>query len=348
MMQRTEAPELIFPRPDPPEFGVPEEISPGILWLRLPLPFELDSINLYLLEDDDGWALVDTGFADRRTRALWETLLSGPLRGRRLSRMIVTHYHPDHVGMAGWLSRHADLPLAMSRIEYAAAAELRADPGGFDTPEHRRFYVSHGLDAAMAGIVAGRGHTYLAGTTGLPDRYTVLTAGERLRIGGRDFDVRTGGGHAPDQVMLVAPTERVFIAADQVLARISPNVSVTAAAPEDDALGAYIASLTRLQAELPEDLLVLPGHERPFLGVHARIRALCAHHARRCGRIAEACAAVPLSAAELVPLLFARPLDPHQTGFAFSEVLAHINYMLGRGELRRETGPDGVHRVRAF
>ncbi|MBN9560783.1 MAG: MBL fold metallo-hydrolase [Alphaproteobacteria bacterium] len=347
MLQRPSNDLLTYPHPVPPEAGMPIEVVPGIQWLRIPLPFQLDHVNLYLLEDHGGWTLVDTGFGNSSTQALWEELLAGPLRGRVLTRMIATHHHPDHVGMAGWLSQRFNIPVTMTAVEFNAAGALQADPTAFDTPEHRHFYLSHGLDEPMAALISGRGHMYLSATTGLSEQGDLVADGDWLRIGGRSFQVVTGGGHSPDQIMLAAPAEGIFLAADQVLARISPNVSVSADKPDIDVLGDYVASLGRLRSIVPDDLLVLPGHERPFFGLHVRIDQLRRHHAVRCDRIAAVCTTAPRSAAELVPLLFNRPLDPHQTGFAFGEVLAHINYMVNRGELRREIEADAIHRVRA-
>jgi glyoxylase-like metal-dependent hydrolase (beta-lactamase superfamily II) len=181
----------------------------------------------------------------------------------------------------------------------------------------------------------------------VPHAYERIKQGDRPRIGGRDFNVLTGGGHALEQAMLHQASDKLFFAADQVIARISPNVSVHPVEPDDDPLGCYLADLKALRATVPPDVLVLPGHGLPFHGLHARIDELTEHHAIRCARIADACRSQPLSAAELVPALFDRALDAHQTGFAFGEVLAHVNYMTGRGELARETGQDGVRRFRA-
>lgn len=181
--------------------------------------------------------------------------------------------------------------------------------------------------------------------TDLPPTFRRLVAGERLEIGGRGFHVLTGGGHSPEQVMLSCPEEGIFLAADQVLAHISPNVSVWAADPEGDPLGLYLHSLEALKAELAPDVLALPGHNLPFRGLHARIDELIAHHVARCRLIEAACRLAPRSAAELVPVMFPRPLDPYQTSFAFSEVLAHMNMMLRDGRLRWVPGAGAVRRV---
>ena len=336
---------LAYPVPEPPKPGQAIEISPGILWARIPLPFRLDHINVYLIDDGEGWAVLDTGIGNDPTKAVWEALIAGPLAGRPLTRLIVTHFHPDHIGLAGWLCERFDLPLLTSQTSYLTCANISLRPGALDAKPYRDFYLRHGLDAATTQRVATQGHGYLKMVSGLPPTFLRLVAGDQLTIGGRTFQVLTGNGHAPEQVMLYCPSAKVFLAADQVLAKITPNISVWAVDPEGDPLGLYVRSLGELRAAIPADALVLPGHQLPFYGLHQRSDELIAHHEVRCAAIAAACRTAPRSAAELVPVLFSRALDPHQMSFAFSEVQAHINYMLRRRELAWAEGSDDVERV---
>ncbi|HUB16387.1 MAG TPA: MBL fold metallo-hydrolase [Acetobacteraceae bacterium] len=340
-------PSLVFPHAQAPEPGSVIEITPGVLWFRLPLPYRLDHVNIYLIEDDDGWAVLDTGLGTAACRAAWDAILAGPLAGQRLTRMVVTHYHPDHVGLAGWLTERFGLPLAMPRPEYLYSLALQYAPGDLGADAFRPFYRRHGLSDEITELVLSRGHEYLRRTTGVPTTYHRLQHGDVLCVGARDFQVLTGGGHALEQAMLVRPVENLFFAADQVIARISPNVSVHAMEPDLDALGIYLRSLRALREAVPPEVLVLPGHGLPFLGLHTRIDELIAHHAQRCGLIADACRGRPPSVAELVPHVFHRELDAHQTGFAFGEVLAHVNHMLGAGELILQTDSAGTDRYRA-
>jgi glyoxylase-like metal-dependent hydrolase (beta-lactamase superfamily II) len=337
---------LTFPHATPPEPGGLVEIAPGVLWLRLALPFQLNHVNIYLIEDGDGWAVLDTGLGDDATRAAWEAMLAGPLAGSRLTRLIVTHFHPDHVGLAGWLCKRFDLPLHMSQTEYLFSLSILLDRAGTGEEQLRAFHQSTGLNAEQIEQVVGRGHSYLKRTTGLPPSFLRLTAGDRLTLGGRGFDVSTGAGHAPEQVMLFQPEAKLFFSADQVLAKISPNVSVWSMEPEADPLGLYLASLAQIRASLPDDVFVLACHNLPFYSLHRRIDELALHHRQRCGEILDACRAEPKSAADIIPILFRRPLDAHQTGFAVGEVVAHLNYMMRRAELDRETGADGIHLYR--
>jgi glyoxylase-like metal-dependent hydrolase (beta-lactamase superfamily II) len=346
MQQTQTAPALTFPHTHPPEPGALTAIAPGVRWFRLPLPYRLDHVNIYLIEGDDGWTVLDTGLGTDACRTAWESVLQGPMRGQRLTSMIVTHYHPDHVGLAGWLAERFGLPLSMPRPEYLYSLALQYAPGDLGAEMHRPFYRRHGLSQEVTEAVLSRGHEYLRRTTGVPTTYHRIKHGDSLRIGARMFQVLTGGGHALEQAMLYRPEEQLFFAADQVIARISPNVSVHAMEPDLDALGIYLRSLADLRDAVAPDVLVLPGHGLPFVGLHIRIGELIEHHEQRCAAIADACRQRSLSVAEIVPHVFHRELDEHQTGFAFGEVLAHVNHMLGRDQLVLETAGDGIDRYR--
>jgi glyoxylase-like metal-dependent hydrolase (beta-lactamase superfamily II) len=347
MKSKTESSSLDYPFPSPPEPGRVVEVAPGVLWVRIPLPFRLNHVNVYLIDDGDGWAVLDTGIGNDATRAVWEALMAGPLAGRRLTRLIVTHFHPDHIGLAGWLCERFALPLLTSQTSYLASLNISLSPGALDAKPYRDFYLRNGLDAATTARVATQGHGYLRMVTSLPPTFQRLVAGDELKVGGRSFSVLTGDGHAPEQVMLYCAEEKLFLAADQVLAKISPNVSVWAVDPHGDPLGLYLRSLASLKSLLPPDTLVLPGHQLPFHGLHTRSDELIAHHEARCAAIEAACRTRPRSAAELVPVLFHHALDPHQMSFAFSEVLAHVNYMLAQGTLVWTESDGAVARVRA-
>ena len=341
-------PQLTFPHGAPPPPGTTLEVAPGVLWARLDLPFLLDHINIYFIDDGDGWALIDTGLGNEATKLAWQQLLGAPLRNRPLTRIIATHFHPDHVGAAGFLLQRFDVPLYMAATEYLQSLNIHLDPGALEADHYRRFYLEHGLDAATTQRVVTSGHAYLKLTSGLPPTYHRVVGGDVLRIGARSFDVITGAGHSPEEIMLVCRAEKLFFAADQVLAKISPNVGVIAIDPEGDPLGYYLRSLDELRQHIAADALVLPGHNLPFYGLHTRVAELNAHHEGRCDRILHAARAGPKSAAELIPFVFTRKLDPHQMGFAFGEVLAHVNYMLRDGALQPIDSSGGIRRIGAI
>jgi len=279
MQQVPAVSSLVFPYDRPPGPGACIAIAPGVQWFRLPLPYRLDHVNIYLIENDDGWTVLDTGLGTDDCRTAWDGILSGPLAGQRLTSMIVTHFHPDHVGLAGWLGDRFGLPLSMPRPEYLYSLALQYAPGDLGADMHRPFYRRHGLSAEITEAVLSRGHEYLRRTTGVPTTYHRIQHGDSLSIGSRRFAVITGGGHALEQAMLHRAEDRLFFAADQVIARISPNVSVHAMEPDLDALGIYLRSLSGLRESVVSDVLVLPGHGLPFSGLHHRI----AEHDQLCG-----------------------------------------------------------------
>jgi glyoxylase-like metal-dependent hydrolase (beta-lactamase superfamily II) len=337
--------KLTHPFPTAPAPGETLEIAPGILWIRMPLPFRLDHVNIYLLDDGDGWAIIDTGIANDKTRAVWEALAAGPLAGRKLTRLIVTHFHPDHIGLAGWLAERFDLPLLTTQTAYLGCLNISLSPGALDAAPYRDFYLRNGLDAETTMRVTTQGHGYLKMVVSLPPIFERVVGGDVLTIGKRKFSVLTGDGHAPEQIMLYCAEENLFFSADQVLVKISPNVSVWAVDPTGDPLGLYLRSLREVQVRLPADALVLPGHGLPFYGLHMRARELIAHHEKRCAMIRDFCSSQARSAAELVPVLFPHALDSHQMSFAFSEVLAHVNYMLRERQLVWAAPEGGVDKM---
>ncbi|QFT60797.1 Hydroxyacylglutathione hydrolase (plasmid) [Sulfitobacter sp. THAF37] len=336
---------LRFPFETMPEFGEITEVRPGILWTRVPLPYRLDHVNIYLIRDGEGWAVIDTGIQTDAARQTWEHILAGPLKGARITRVIVTHYHPDHIGLAGWLCDRFDAPLLTSFSTFMGCKVISQGASESMTRYNFDFYLSHGMTEQAAGVVAIQGNEYLRRVGSLPKSFLRLLMPDTLEIGGRAFRVITGDGHAAEQVMLYCQDEGLLFAADQVIERISPNISVFADEPNGDPLGHFLRALRFLRAEIPDDVLVLPGHRRIFHGLHQRCAELEAHHQERCQRVLDACAGGPKSIADLVPVLFTRDLDPHQMSFAFTETLAHVNRLVRRGEITADVRDGRIFHV---
>jgi glyoxylase-like metal-dependent hydrolase (beta-lactamase superfamily II) len=323
---------LTFPVAKPPLPGTAIEIADGILWTQFALPFVLNHVNVYLIRDGAGWAVVDTGIGDERTFAAWRTLVAEALNGAKLTRLIVTHFHPDHIGAGSWLIQEYGLPLHMTRSEYLYNLVLhRSDKSVLET--YREFYTLRGMSPEQAEAILKAGHDYVDRTAPMPPVYHALADGDVLDIGGRPFEVLTGTGHSWDQLMLLQREANVLVVADQVLPKISPNISVVALEPNNDPLGAYLKSIARLARDVPRGVLALPGHRLPFYGLHERIDELTHHHAQRCDELVAACREAPLSAADLVPILFFAGMDTQQTSFAFCEIIAHLNYLVQRDRM---------------
>jgi glyoxylase-like metal-dependent hydrolase (beta-lactamase superfamily II) len=336
-----------------PATGTTQEVAPGVRWLRMPLPFALDHINLWLLRDRqdgiDGWSVVDCGVANEATRAAWEQVFATGLDGLPVLRVIVTHMHPDHIGLAHWLcerwhTKERECRLWMSATDWNAARISSQSTTGFGGDAAARFFARHGLvDPDSLAKVRARSNYYAGMVPAVPPRFRRLMDGMVLDIGGRAWRCIAGYGHAPEHIALHCAQTGVLISGDMVLPRISTNVSVIDLEPEADPLPLYLRSLDRLR-ELPAGTLVLPSHGKPFRGLHERIAQLHAHHDERLAEVLAACAAAPRSAAELIPVLFKRVLDLHQTTFAIGEAIAHVHALANQGRLRAVPGADGVLR----
>lgn len=340
--------QLAYPFGDVlPAPGNLHEVAPGVRWLRMPLPFALDHINLWLLDDQaegrDGFALVDCGVATDPTRNAWEALFAGPMAGLPLLRVLATHCHPDHVGLSGWLCERFAAPFWATAGEFAFARMMAAGLPGVDGPSAVPHFQRHGLaDPEMLEKMKSRHNYYPSLVPSVPASYTRLQDGQVVRIGQHDWRVITGFGHSPEHAALYCDALRLLVSGDMVLPRISTNVSVFAVEPEGNPLQLYLDSLGKF-AGLPEDTLVLPSHGRPFRGLHTRIAQLRAHHDARLAEVLVACNE-PRSAVDIVPIMFRRQLDAHQLSFALGEALAHLHKLWKDGKLRRLTGPDGVIR----
>ena len=318
--------------------GETVEVEAGIHWLRMPLPFALNHINLWLLREENGWTVVDTGFDSDKSREQWEQHFNETMAGLPLQRVVATHYHPDHIGLANWLTQRFTAPFYCSLGEFTAAHALWHDLPGFDVHALNAHFVRHGLPEGKAAQYLERGNTYRWGVKSLPMNFRRIFAGDALHLGGAHWTTIAGYGHSPEHMALYCEEKRCLIAGDMLLPKISTNVGVWASEPDGDPLKLFLASLDRF-LELPEDTLVLPSHGRPFRGIHTRVAALHTHHQER---LAAMLAAIrgPTTAFELVPVLFGRVFDLYQTMFALAECIAHLNHLWLSGRLRRDNNPD--------
>lgn len=323
---------LSFPC-DPPRPGEVTEIAPGILWARIALPYAPGHVNSYLIEDVDGWVAVDAGLDDEPTRATWDRILSEALGGRPLTRVLITHWHSDHMGLGGWLCERFGAQLLMSECEYLHGVVRKFTPQDVKDEIQRRFFLAHGLDPTTTEEWVATGHHYLEMPHPVPRTFKRLMDGDSLQIGGRHFQVLTAAGHSPEAVMLFCPDDKLFLCADQIISRTVTNIAVQAFEPDGDPLGVYLRSLDRLERTLPGDTLLLPGHEGVYRGMPQRIAELKRHFAARCATIVAACRDVPRTAGDLLPVLFRKPLGSTWVGFIVSDLVSHLNHMARQGTL---------------
>ncbi|MEZ5958506.1 MAG: MBL fold metallo-hydrolase [Hyphomonadaceae bacterium] len=337
-------PQLVYPLGDPPEPGVAREIAPGVHWVRMPLPFALQWINLWLLEDGDGWTIVDTGIAMEETRGHWRAIFDAKLNGKPVKRVICTHMHPDHVGLAGWICRKFNATLWMSRLEYITCRMLVADTGREAPEEGVEFYRAAGWDENALDSYKVRFGGFGKAVSKVPDAFKRMGDGDVVEIGGRPWRVITGNGHCPEHVCLWQEELKLFISGDQVLPRISSNVSVFPTEPEGDPLTDWIDSCKKLLEVMPNDVLVLPAHNEPFHGLHERLQNLVDGHEKALSRVLDRIQKEPRRAVDLFGALFARKIGPDLIGMATGEAIAHANCLIGRGLAKRVVDNEGIAR----
>jgi glyoxylase-like metal-dependent hydrolase (beta-lactamase superfamily II) len=342
-MMDTEMAPLRMPWDTPPAEGDALEVAPGVLWIRLPLPMKLDHVNVFALDDGDSWTIVDTGFNSGRGRAIWERLLVGPLAGKPVARVVVTHHHPDHIGLAGWFQSEHGAELITTRTAWLFARMLTLDVQERPLPETLDFWRKAGMDPQIfAQREAERPMNFADTVYPMPLGFSRIREGDTLVIGGRTWDVRIGNGHAPEHATLWSRDDALVLAGDQLLASISPNLGVYATEPDADPVADWLEACERLSGHANDDQLVLPGHKLPFTGLPARLVQLIDNHHSALSRLA-VFLAEPRTAHACFPCLYKRKIGPGEYGLAMVEAVAHLNHLLVLGKVRRSTGPDGAY-----
>ncbi len=336
---------LVYPCGEPPPPGSARAIGPGVMWIRMPMPFALDHINLWAIRDEAGWTIIDTGLQTLDTATAWRNLFAaaGPLGGDSVTRVLVTHMHPDHVGMAGWMTRRFGCPLWMTRLEYLNCRALTADTGREAPEDGVRFYHKAGWTEEDIENYRARFGSFGKMIYQLPDSFRRLQNGECIAIGDHEWRVIVGTGHSPEHACFYCADLKLFISGDQVLPKISSNVSVFPTEPDANPLRDWLTSLEDVKRQVPDDVLVLPAHNEPFRGLHARLDNLRNGHERGLARLRGALKE-PKRAVDVFGALFARHItpDPSSLGLATGESLAHINYLLQRGDVVLTSMADGV------
>ena len=326
---------IAYPWAEPPAPGAAIEVAPGVLWMRLPLPMKLDHVNVYALDEGDGWTVVDTGFDTAKTRAIWQMLLDGPLAGKPVTRVIATHHHPDHLGLAGWFMERG-AALWTTRTAWLTARMLVLDEQDAPTPETIAFWRAAGMPPdLLAQRAAERPFNFADCVHPLPLGFTRLQDGQTVRFGGRDWDVATGDGHAPEHATFWSRDDDLVIGGDQLLPGISPNLGVYPTEPAADPVGEWLDSCTRFLGVAEDRHLVLPGHKLPFTGLPMRLDQMHENHVSALDRLAQLLAESPQSAVGCFPALFKRPIGPAEIGLALVESVAHLNHLVRQGRITR-------------
>ncbi|MEH6635138.1 MAG: MBL fold metallo-hydrolase [Halioglobus sp.] len=327
---------------DVPAAGQVREIVPGVLWLRMPLPMALDHINLYLLEDHDGWWIVDTGIAIGTTQELWEQVFAEHLQDKPVKAVISTHYHPDHIGMAGWLCEKWRVPFYMTQAEYLSGLSFSRMQKKHYNWTSEQFMQRSGYTPVQIEAAQERFGGFGPYIKPMPTSYRKLVDGAALTINGNRWQVVVGNGHSPEHACLYSAALNILISGDQVIPKITSNVSVMGGEPEANPLKDWFNSHEKFLEYLPADALVLPAHNAPFYGLHERLRYLIEHHEDHLLALEQACLENAPTAMELLPVLFKRELDENHLGLALGECIAHLNYLLQRGQVERKV--DGLGR----
>lgn len=325
----------------PPGPGDAVEVAPQILWLRLPLPMALDHVNVFALDDGDGWTIVDTGLMSNKTKAIWATLIAGPLAGKPIRRLIVTHHHPDHIGLAGWFQGQG-VELITTRTAWLLARMLVLDEQPLPTPEGLLYYQRAGLSAPdLAAKARERPFNFADIVAPMPQGFTRIDEGSILQAGGRRWIVRIGHGHAPDHATLFSLDDSLILGGDQLLPGISANIGVYPTEPEADPLGEWLDSTHRFKAFAQDDHLILPGHKLPFTGLPFRLAQMAENHTSALDRLLGHLNAEK-TALQCFPALFKREIGPAEQGLALVEAVAHLNYLLKRDLVSRSLNAEGA------
>lgn len=335
-------PVLRYPWDTPPAQGEAIKVAPGVLWMRLPLPMKLDHVNVYALDDGDSWTVIDTGFASKTSRRIWGDLMAGPMAGKPVKRVIVTHHHPDHVGLAGWFQDEFGAELITTRTAWLFARMLTLDNQTAPPTETLAFWRSAGMDAEIyAKRVDEKPFNYADIVAPMPLGFTRIKQGDVIEMGGRTWDIHMGNGHAPEHATFWSRDGHLVLSGDQILSSISPNIGVYATEPLADPLEGWLEACERFTPMASAQQMVLGGHKLPFTGLPVRLRQLIDNHHGALRRLLDFLE-TPQPASACFPTLFKRKIGESEYGLALVEAVAHVNHLYHQGLVTRTRNAGGA------
>ena len=337
-----------YPWEAPPDFAEPLKVADGIFWFRVPLPKPLDHVNVYVLEDNNGWTVVDTGLSTNKTREMWQKIFSGFMAGKKIQRLIVTHHHPDHVGLAGWFQKEYKVSLWMTRTAWLTARMLRLDEQEVPPPETIEFWTQAGMCSdIMEERKSGKPFNFADAVSALPLGFRRIVDNEEIEIGNRIWKVRVGNGHAPEHATLWSNVDDIVIAGDQIISSISPNLGVYATEPNANPVKEWIDTCHKLSAFASDKHLTLPGHKLPFTGLKFRLKQMVENHELALNRLVNFLEK-PHTAEECFSILFGKSIQKSEYGLALVEAVAHVNYLYLEGTVSRVLDKNGAFRYQAL
>ncbi|WP_420862253.1 MBL fold metallo-hydrolase [Algirhabdus cladophorae] len=334
---------LRYPWDTPPAEGCTTQVADGVFWIRMPLPMALDHVNCYALDDGDSWTIVDTGFASKRSRSIWTKVLAGPLAGKPVGRVIVTHHHPDHIGLAGWFQTEHGAELVCTRTTWLFARMLVLDAHDLPKPETLEFWKRAGMDAdVLAQRSAERPFNFADCVAPMPLGFTRIQQDSVIQFGGRTWDVHIGNGHSPEHATFWSRDDNLVLSGDQIIPSISSNLGVYATEPDADPVAEWLEACERLGRLAREDHLVLGGHKLPFAGLPVRMRQLIDNHHGALRRLEEHLTEARAAGDCFLPL-FKRNISGGEYGLALVEAVAHCNHLWKEGRAARTLSDAGAY-----
>ena len=323
-----------------PKFGELTKIASDLYWAHFELPFRLNHVNLFLMDTPEGILILDAGLKSDHSEEHWEALLNGPLKSKKFAGLLITHYHPDHIGMAGWLQKKLNIKCLTTEKELFTAKTFRSMPDDEYAKLFRNVFVRAGMSEEDIIAKGPATRLYKNRVYELPD-FEIIKAGHEIVSNDGKWKVRTDSGHSPEHISLLDKERKLYLSGDFLLPRISPNISDNFFDPLDDRLGEYLKYLNEIQ-EIGSETSVFPCHDWPFKEGMQRAKDLIKHHNHRLSLILEALNKKSITIMDSISIIFDRKIGDEQMHFAIGEARAHLIHLDVTGQVRSEVDDRGT------